>query len=144
MQLQPKKVKYKKIKKGRLKRLTSNTALLKQGVFGIKAVQAGLISSKNIESARQSISRKTRRKGKLWINIFPNLPITAKSVGVRMGKGKGSIHNWSSKVKPGTILFEICGVSLKTAQKAFKTGSAKLPIQTQFYKITNLNFSIYK
>jgi large subunit ribosomal protein L16 len=144
MQLQPKKVKYKKIRKGRLKHLTLKSTLLKRGFFGIKAVHAGFISSKNIESARQSISRKTKRKGKLWINIFPAIPITSKSVGVRMGKGKGSIHNWSSKIKPGTILFEICGVSLKTAQEAFKTGSAKLPVKTQFYTIPNLKFSIYK
>ena len=140
---QPKVTKIKKIRKGVLKKLTSKSVFLKKGVFGIKSQQAGIISSKNIESARQSISRKTKRKGKIWINIFPDLPITSKSSGVRMGKGKGSFHNWSVKVKPGTVLFEICGISQKIAKAAFKTGRAKLPLKTKTFNIKNLKFSVF-
>lgn len=130
----PKKTKYKKIKKGRLKKLDFKSNDLKFGTIGLKASESGIIKSKIIESARQAIARKLKRKGKIWIKIFPDLPITKKSTGVRMGKGKGQISHWAAKVKGGTVLFEICGVSENSVFAALKTGAAKLPIKTKIFK----------
>ena len=132
MLLQPNKIKYKKIKKGRLKKFNYKTNL-NFGTIGLKSLESGLISAKQIESARQAISRKIKKKGKLWIKIFPNLPITKKPTEVRMGKGKGNVSHWVARVRGGSVIFEICGVNKKTAFKAFKTGSAKLPVKTQMF-----------
>jgi large subunit ribosomal protein L16 len=131
MLLSPKKIKYKKIKKGRLKRFNYKSHTLKFGIIGLKATESGLISARNIEAARQSITRKIQRNGKLWIRIYPHIPVTSKSLGVRMGKGKGVVHNWSSKISAGMILFEMCGVEKEKALIALNTGSAKLPIKTK-------------
>lgn len=130
MLLYPKKIKYKKIRKGTLKRFNYKTFKVKFGSIGLKSLESGVISARNIEAARQSISRKIKRKGKLWTRIFPHTPITAKSLGARMGKGKGSFQNWSVKVKGGNMLFELCGVPANLAIKAFQTGGAKLPVKT--------------
>jgi large subunit ribosomal protein L16 len=126
----PKKLKYKKIKKGKLKKYDYKSNFLKFGTVGLKAVNSGLITSKQIEAARQTITKKIKRKGKMWIRIFPDQPITRKPIEVRMGRGKGVFSHWCAKIKGGSIIFEICGINIKTAIKAFKTGGAKLPIKT--------------
>lgn len=133
MRLQPKKTKYRKVKKGRLKFLEFKSNKLNFGTIGLKATESGIITAKQIESARQAIARKTKRKGKVWITVFPDLPITKKPTEVRMGKGKGSVSHWAAKVKGGTVLFEMCGINLKTAIKAFKTGGAKLCVKTTIF-----------
>jgi large subunit ribosomal protein L16 len=130
MFLQPKKSKYKKIHKGNLPRLEFRSNKLKFGIIGLKAAESGTISAKQIEAARQAITRKVKRKGKIWIRIFPKLPITSKPTEVRMGKGKGSVNYWSAKVGGGAVLFELCGVTPNIAIAAFRTGGAKLPIKT--------------
>ena len=133
MLLQPKKTKYKKHRKGTLPRLEYKKNKLRFGSIGLKSTQSGLITSRQLESARQAINRKIKKKGKLWIRIFPDLPITKKPSEVRMGKGKGSVDHWSAKVKGGTVLFEVCGINRKIAQAAFKTGGAKLPVKTRLF-----------
>jgi large subunit ribosomal protein L16 len=129
----PKKIKYKKTKKGKLVNLEFKLNTLKFGTIGLKAAEAGIINSRQIEAARQAIVRKIKRKGKIWIRIFPDLPITSKSTGVRMGKGKGQFSHWGARVRGGTVLFEICGVNISTVLTAFKTGGAKLPIKTRVF-----------
>jgi large subunit ribosomal protein L16 len=131
MLMQPKKIKYKKIRKGVLKKLEYKMNSLSFGTIGLKAVESGIISYKQIESARQVIKRRLNRKGKIWIRIFPNYPITRKPIEVRMGKGKGQVSYWASKVIGGNILFEICGISKDKAVYAFAAGSSKLPIKTK-------------
>jgi large subunit ribosomal protein L16 len=131
MLLSPKKVKYKKVKKGRLKKFNFKAHTLKFGTIGIKSVESGVISSRNIEAARQSINRKIQRNGKVWTRVFPHTPIMSKSLGVRMGKGKGSIHNWSAKITAGMVLFEICGIVREKAKTALNIGATKLPIKTK-------------
>mmetsp|Transcript_196 Transcript_196/g.471 ORF Transcript_196/g.471 Transcript_196/m.471 type:complete len:135 (+) Transcript_196:2038-2442(+) len=131
MKLQPKKTKYLKIKKGKLTKFEYKSTTIKFGTIGLKATESGFLSAKQLEAARQAIVRKTQRKGKLWIRVFPHIPITKKSSEARMGKGKGSVSHWSAKVKGGTMLFELCGINYKTALSAFKTGGAKLCIKTK-------------
>ena len=130
MFLQPKRSKYKKVRKGKLSNLNFRANKLKFGKIGLKAAESGTISARQIEAARQSITRKINRKGKLWIRVFPSLPVTTKPTEVRMGKGKGSVDFWATKVSGGSVIFEICGIAKNTAIAAFKTGSAKLPIKT--------------
>lgn len=134
MFLQPKRSKYKKVRKGTLPRFEYRTNTLQFGTIGLKATESGVLSARQIEAARQSINRKIKRKGKLWIRVFPNLPITAKPAEVRMGKGKGSVDHWAVKVGCGRVLFELCGVTASTAISAFKTGGAKLPVKTVIFK----------
>lgn len=131
MLLSPKKIKYKKIRKSRLKQFEYKSNKIKFGTVGLKSLESGTISSKNIEAARRSINRKIKRKGKLWTRIFPHTPIMSKSLGSRMGKGKGSINNWSIKIKGGSLLFELCGIQKNQAKNALITGGAKLPVKTQ-------------
>jgi large subunit ribosomal protein L16 len=102
-------------------------------VIGIKAISSGIISARQIEAARQAISRKTKRKGKIWIRIFPDLAVTAKSREARMGKGKGSISLWAARVRKGTVLFEICGIKENVASVALKLGGDRLPIKTLIF-----------
>lgn len=130
----PKKIKYKKTKKGKLVKLEFKSNDLKFGTIGLKAAESGIINSRQIEAARQAIVRKLKRKGKVWIRIFPYLPITSKPTGVRMGKGKGQIAYWGARVRGGTTLFEICGVNFTTVFAALQTGGAKLPIKTKIFK----------
>ena len=129
--LQPVRTKYRKAFKGRIHGKASRAVKLNYGQFGLKAMEPERIIGKQIESARQAITRKINRKGKLWIRVFPDLPITLKPIEVRMGKGEGSVSFWSSRVAGGTIIFELCGVTKTTALTAFRTGGAKLPIKTQ-------------
>ena len=134
MFLQPKKIKYKKVKKGTLSKLEFKSNKLNFGTIGLKAKESGIINARQIEASRQAISRKIKRQGKIWIRIFPNIPISAKPIESRMGKGKGSLSHWGSKVKSGDVLFEICGVrDSKLLIEALKTGSNKLPIKTQIF-----------
>lgn len=129
----PKKLKYNKIRKGRLVKLEFKTNNLKFGTMGLKAAEAGMITARQIEAARRAIVRKIRRKGKLWACIFPNLPKTSKSTGVRMGKGKGAVALWCARVRGGTILFEICGINFDTSFLALKLGGAKLSVKTRIF-----------
>lgn len=129
----PRQMKYKKTKKGKLKRLEFKTTSLKFGTIGLKAAESGVIHSRQIEAARQAIVKKIKRKGKLWIRVFPDLPITSKPMGVRMGKGKGPISHWGVKVSGGTVLFEVCGINANTVFSALKTGGAKLSIKTKIF-----------
>ena len=133
MFLQPNKSKYKKVRKGRLKKLNFKTNTLKFGTVGLKSTEAGFISAKQLEAARQAISRRIKRSGKLWLRIRPTLPITSKPLEVRMGKGKGNVSYWSARVKGGTVLFELCGIKFDIAKLAFKTGAAKLSIKTKVF-----------
>ena len=133
MFLQPKSLKFKKYRKGNLKKLEHKVNKLKFGNIGLKTIQSGIITARQIESARQTITRKINRKGKLWIRIYPNIPITSKPSEVRMGKGKGNINHWVSRVKAGQVLFEICGIDLNLAILAFNTGKSKLPIKTKIF-----------
>ena len=103
------------------------------GEYGLKAEIGGVIKSNQIESARRAITRKIKRKGKIWINIFPDLPITSKPLESRMGKGKGSVSYWSARIKSGTTLFEICGVPKHVAIEALRAGSKKLTVKTKIF-----------
>jgi len=134
MFLQPKKFKYKKVRKGKLSRLEFKSNKLNFGDIGLKAMESGIIHARQVEASRQAISRKIKRKGKIWIRIFPDLPITAKPTESRMGKGKGTLSHWGSRVRGGTVLFEICGVKdSNIAIEALRTGGTKLPIKTQIF-----------
>lgn len=130
----PKKIKFKKTKKGKLVELEFKATNLTFGLIGLKAAEAGVLNSRQIEAARQSIARKTKRKAKIWIKVFPDLPITSKPTGVRMGKGKGSVSHWGARVRGGTVLFEVCGMNPKIINNALKTASAKLPIKTKIFQ----------
>lgn len=130
MWLQPKKTKYKKIQKGKLSKLNFRSNKLEFGSIGLKATKSGTVSSRQIEAARQAIVRKLNRKGKLWIRVYPVVPITAKPTEVRMGKGKGNVSHWGVKISAGTIIFEAYGIAKNIAITAFKTGGAKLPVTT--------------
>lgn len=134
MFLQPKRIKYKKSYKGKYLKLNFKSNKLKFGTIGLKAAESGMISARQIEAARQAINRKIKRKGKIWIRIFPSIPVTKKPTEARMGKGKGSLNYWGAKVRGGTILFELCGVTFNKALSAFHTGGAKLPIKTLIIK----------
>jgi large subunit ribosomal protein L16 len=129
----PQKIKFKKTRKGKLRRLEHKAINLTFGIIGLKAREAGILNARQIEAARQSIARKTKRKAKIWIKIFPDLPITSKPTGIRMGKGKGQISHWGARVRGGTVLFEVCGANLKSIVNALKTASAKLPIKTKIF-----------
>jgi large subunit ribosomal protein L16 len=127
----PRRTKYKKTKKGKLVKLEFKATKLHFGTFGLKATEAGILNSRQIEAARQAIARKTKRKTKIWIRIFPDLPITSKPTGIRMGKGKGQLSHWGARVRGGTVLFEVCGANFKSITSALKTASAKLPVKTK-------------
>jgi large subunit ribosomal protein L16 len=133
MFLQQIKTKYKKTRKGRLKKLEFKANTIRFGDLGLKAEVAGIITARQIEAARRAIARKIKRKGKIWICIFPDLPITAKATESRMGKGKGAVSHWVARVRGGTTLFEICGIPTHIAIEALKSGSKKLPIKTKIF-----------
>jgi large subunit ribosomal protein L16 len=134
MFFQPKKFKYQKVKKGKLSKLEFKSNKLNFGNLGLKATKSGIIHARHIEASRQAISRKIKRKGKLWIRIFPDIPISAKPTESRMGKGKGSVSHWGARVRGGTVLFELCGVKdSNLAVEALKAGGFKLPIKTQIF-----------
>ena len=132
--LQPTRTKYRKAHKGRIHGHASRGAKLNYGSYGLKAIEPERVISKQIEAARVSLTRFMKRTGKVWLRIFPNIPISKKPTEVRMGKGKGSPEFWVCRVKPGRILFEIDGVTEDTAREALYKASAKLPIKTKFIK----------
>ncbi len=128
--LQPKKTKFRRMQKGRMKGLAQRGAELSFGSFGIKALESAWITGRQIEAARQAIVRQMKREGQVWIRIFPDKPITKKPAEVRMGKGKGSPEGFVAPVTPGRILCEAEGVPLDVAQEALRLGAQKLPITT--------------
>ncbi|GAA4293323.1 50S ribosomal protein L16 [Aestuariibaculum suncheonense] len=130
--LQPKRTKFRKQQKGRMKGLSQRGHQLSNGTFGIKALDSVFITSRQIEAARIAATRYMKREGQLWIKIFPDKPITKKPLEVRMGKGKGAVEYWVAVVKPGRVLFEIGGVPLDVAQEALRLAAQKLPVKTKF------------
>jgi large subunit ribosomal protein L16 len=129
--LAPKRSKYRKAHKGRIHGLAKGGTTLNFGAFGLKAVDPGRITARQIEAARRPITRHIRRAGRVWIRIFPDVPVSQKPAEVRMGSGKGSPEFWVCRVKPGRIMFELDGVSSEVAQEAFTLAAAKLPIGTR-------------
>lgn len=130
--LTPKKTKYRKAFKGRIHGNAKGGYSLNFGAHGLKALEPERITARQIEAARRAISRHVKRVGRLWIRVFPDVPVSSKPAEVRMGKGKGSVEFWACRVKPGRILFEIDGVSEELAKDAFMRAAAKLPIKTKF------------
>ncbi|HEY8689806.1 MAG TPA: 50S ribosomal protein L16 [Chitinophagaceae bacterium] len=130
--LQPKRSKHRKAQKGRMKGDTKRGDLISFGSFGLKALDSVWLTNRQIESARQALTRHMKREGNVWIRIFPDKPITKKPAEVRMGKGKGNPEYWAAVVQPGRILFEADGVPMQTAKEAFELAAQKLPIQTKF------------
>ncbi len=132
--LMPKRVKYRKQMRGRLKGKASRGVEVAFGEYGLQALEPAWITARQIEAARRAIVRHVRRRGKYWIRIFPDKPVTAKPAETRMGKGKGAVDHWVAVVKPGRIMFELSGVSEEMAREAFRLASHKLPIKCQFVK----------
>jgi large subunit ribosomal protein L16 len=130
--LQPKRTKFRKQHKGRIHGVAKGGTALTFGAYGIKALEPERITSRQIESARRAITRHMKRAGRVWIRIFPDVPVSSKPTEVRMGKGKGSPEYWAARVKPGRIVFEIDGVSEPIAREALRLGAAKLPVKTRF------------
>jgi large subunit ribosomal protein L16 len=130
--LQPKRTKFRKQQKARNRGLATNGNKVSFGEYGLKAVGRGQITARQIEAARRAMTRHVKRGGKIWIRIFPDTPITKKPIEVRMGKGKGNVEYWVSKIQPGKMLYEMEGVAEETAREAFRLAAAKLPIKTVF------------
>jgi large subunit ribosomal protein L16 len=130
--LQPKRTKFRKAHKGRIHGKAKGGTALNFGAYGMKAVTPGRVSARQIEAARRTITRHMKRVGKLWIRIFPDVPVSSKPAEVRQGKGKGNPEWWAARVKPGRIIFELDGVSMELAREAFTLAAAKLPVQTKF------------
>ncbi|MBH43934.1 MAG: 50S ribosomal protein L16 [Gammaproteobacteria bacterium] len=130
--LQPKKTKFRKQQKGRLRGCATSGAKVSFGEYGLKAVTRGRVTARQIEAARRAMTRFIKRNGKVWIRIFPDVPITKKPIEVRMGKGKGNVEYWVAKIQPGKVLYEMEGVSEDVAREAFRLASAKLPVMTTF------------
>jgi large subunit ribosomal protein L16 len=129
--LQPKKTKFRKAFKGRMNGSAKGGTSLVFGSFGLKALEPERVTARQIEAARRAITRQMKRAGRVWIRIFPDLPVSKKPTEVRMGKGKGSPEFWAARVKPGKIMFEVYGVGEETAREALRLGAAKLPIRTR-------------
>jgi large subunit ribosomal protein L16 len=136
--LSPKKVKYRKQQKGRMKGLASRGSSLNFGEYGLQAIECGAVNAKEIEAARIAMTRHVKRGGKLWIRIFPDKPFTKKPAEVRMGKGKGAPEGWVAIVRPGKILYEMEGVSKELAREALRLASHKLSIKTKFVDRSNI------
>ncbi len=136
--LQPKRTKFRKQHKGRNRGLAQSGNRVSFGEYGLKCTARGRITARQIEAARRTITRTVKRSGKMWIRVFPDKPITKKPLEVRMGKGKGNVEYWVALVQPGSMLFEIEGVSEELAREAFTLASAKLPVSTSFVKRTVL------
>ena len=130
--LQPKRTKYRKRFKGKNRGLAQAGNKVSFGEYGLKATERGRVSARQIEAARRAMTRKVKRAGKIWIRVFPDVPISSKPLEVRMGKGKGNVDYWVSKVQPGTVLYEMEGVSEEMAREAFRLAANKLPIKTTF------------
>ncbi|MEM7662909.1 MAG: 50S ribosomal protein L16 [Pseudomonadota bacterium] len=132
--LQPKRTKFRKAFKGRIKGNAKGGFTLNFGSYGLKALEPERVTARQIEATRRAVTRHMKRQGKVWIRVFPDLPVSAKPIEVRMGKGKGSTDRWVARVKPGRILFEIDGVSEEVAQEALRLGAAKLPVKCKIVK----------
>jgi len=127
--LQPKRTKFRKAHKGRIKGNAKGGAFLAFGTYGLKALEPQRVTARQIEATRRAITRHMKRAGRVWIRIYPDVPVTKKPTEVRMGKGKGSVEFWAAKVKPGRIMFEIDGVTDAVAREALRLGAAKLPVR---------------
>ena len=136
--LQPKRTKFRKRQKGRNTGLATSGTDVSFGEFGLKAVERGRVTSRQIEAARRAMNRYIRRGGKIWIRIFPDKPISEKPLEVRMGKGKGNVEYWVSEIQPGKMLYEMEGVSEEVAREAFRLAAQKLPVKTVFVTRTVL------
>jgi large subunit ribosomal protein L16 len=132
--LQPKKTKYRKAHKGRISGNAKGGATLAFGQYGLKALEPDRLTARQIEAARRAITRHMKRQGKVWIRVFPDVPVSKKPLEVRMGSGKGSVEYWAARVHPGRILFELDGVSITIAREALDLAAMKLPIKTKFVK----------
>jgi len=130
--LQPKRTKFRKQHKGRIKGTAKGGTDLNFGTYGLKAQEPARVTARQIEAARRAMTRHMKRTGRVWIRIFPDVPVSKKPTEVRMGKGKGAPEYWASKVKPGRVMFEIDGVSRPVAEEALRLASAKLPMRTRF------------
>ncbi len=134
--LQPKKTKFRKQQKGRNRGLAQSGNKVSFGDFGLKAVGRGRLTARQIEAARRAMTRHVKRGGKIWIRVFPDVPVTKKPLEVRQGKGKGNVEYWVAKIQPGKMLYEMEGVTEDLAREAFRLASAKLPIKTVFVNRT--------
>ena len=130
--LQPKSTKYRKAHKGRIHGLAKGGTQLNFGSYGLKALTPGRVTARELEAGRRAITRHMKRTGRVWIRVFPDVPVSSKPAEVRMGKGKGTPEFWACRIKPGRIMFEIDGVPSATARRAFELAAAKLPLQTRF------------
>jgi large subunit ribosomal protein L16 len=130
--LQPKRTKYRKQQKGKIKGIANRGALVSFGSFGIKSMEEGFITSRQLEAARVAVTRFMKREGKVWIRIFPDKPLTRKPAEVRMGKGKGAPELWVAVIKPGRMIFEADGVPRATAEEAMRLAAQKLPLKMKF------------
>jgi large subunit ribosomal protein L16 len=130
--LMPKRVKYRKVQRGRMKGRAKGGTKLSFGEYGLQALESGWLTSRQVEAARVALTRYIKRGGKVWINVFPHKPVTKKPAETRMGGGKGAPENWVAVVKPGKILFEISGVSMEVAKEAIRLASNKLSIKSKF------------
>lgn len=131
----PKRTKYRKVQRGRIKGKAQSGNYLAFGEYGLKATTRAYVNGRQIEAARIAIARYLKKGGKLWIRIFPDKPITKKPAETRMGKGKGNVEDWVARVKPGRIIFELSGVSEEDAREAFRRASFKLPVRTRFVSL---------
>jgi len=136
--LQPKRTKFRKQQKGRNRGLAQRGSNVSFGEYALKATDRGRMTSRQIEAARRTITRHVKRGGKLWIRVFPDVPITKKPIEVRQGKGKGNVEYWIAQIQPGRVLYEIAGVTEEIAREAFKLAAAKLPFKTTFVARTVL------
>ena len=132
MPVMPKKTKYRKQQKGRIRGKATRGNRVTDGEYGLQSLELGLITSNQIEAARVAMTRYIKRGGKVWIKIFPDKPITTKPIGTRMGKGKGAVEYWVAPVKPGRVMFEIAGVPEATAREALRLAMNKLPVKAKF------------
>ena len=130
--LQPKRTKFRKQQKGRNRGLSNRGATVAFGEYGLKSLDRGRITARQIEAARRAMTRHVKRGGKIWIRIFPDVPVTTKPLEVRQGKGKGNVEYWVAKIQPGRVLYEMEGVSEQVAREAFRLAAAKLPVATAF------------
>ncbi len=132
--LQPKRTKYRKTQKGRNEGLAYTGNAIEFGEYGLKATSRGAITAREVEAARRAFTREMKREGKVWIRVFPDKPITQKALGVRMGKGKGTVEYWVAPIQPGRVLFEISGIPEEVAKEAFRLAAAKLSVTTTFVR----------
>jgi len=129
--LQPKRTKFRKVHKGRIRGEAKGGSVLNFGSYGLKAIQPERVTARQIEAARRAMTRQMKRQGRVWIRIFPDTPVTSKPTEVRMGKGKGAVDFWAARVKPGRVMFEIDGVTESVAREALRLAAMKLPIKTR-------------